>query len=404
MVEKDEKLSKKYKTILPYLTEKQKRFYLASEANYFGYGGIKKVSLSSGVSNVTICNAIKELEQEKATEKATILRSRKPGAGRKRVTEKHPDLWDKLSMLLDPHVRGDPESPLLWTSKSMRKLSAELQEQNHLSVNHRSIGEVLKSNNFSLQANRKTYEGKTHPDRDQQFNYINKMVKLFQKESQPVISIDAKKKELVGNFKNSGQEWREKGSPIEVNAYDFLTEAKGKAIPYGIYDMSSNKGWVNVGVTKDTAEFAVESIRNWWYKMGIYYYPNASELLITADSGGSNGIRVKLWKRELQILASEIGMSITLCHFPPGTSKWNKIEHRLFSYISKNWRGKPLETYQIIVNLIGATKTTKGLEVVCELDSKEYKTGIKVSDKEMEQINIVRKEFHGEWNYSILPE
>ncbi len=402
MIEKDVKLSQKYKTVLPYLNEKQRRFYLASEAKYFGYGGIKKVSLSSEVSEPTICNAIKELDKEDVSIAPKIMNSRKPGGGRKKVVDKHPKLWDKLSSLLEPHVRGEPESPLLWTSKSTRKLSIELKKSN-ISISHRAIGEVLKANNFSLQANRKTYEGKSHPDRDKQFDYINKTVKQFQKENQPVISIDAKKKELVGNFKNSGQEWQEKGSPIAVNAYDFPTQAEGKATPYGIYDMTSNKGWVNVGISKDTAEFAVQSIRNWWYKMGIYYHPNASELLITADSGGSNGIHVKLWKRELQRLSDEIGMNITVCHFPPGTSKWNKIEHRLFSYISKNWRGKPLESYEIIVKLIGSTKTAKGLEVECELDRRYYKTGIQVTDKEMKQINILRKAFHGEWNYSISP-
>ena len=298
------------------------------------------------------------------------------------------------------HVRGEPESALLWTSKSTRKLSTELKQEG-ISVSHRAIGELLKVNNFSLQANRKTNEGKTSKDRDEQFNYINKTVLEFQKNDQPVISIDAKKKELVGNFKNGGQEWQGKGVPLEVNAYDFPSLAKGKATPYGVYDITNNKGWVNVGISKDTAEFAVQSIRNWWYKMGIYYHPNATELLVTADSGGSNGIRVRLWKRELQLLASELSMSITVCHFPPGTSKWNKIEHRLFSYISKNWRGKPLESYEVIVKLIGATTTTKGLKVECELDSANYNTGIKISDNELAQFNITRSEFHGEWNYSI---
>jgi hypothetical protein len=401
-MEKDEILSEKYKLLIPHLSEKQRRLYLASEANSFGYGGIKKVSLASGASMTTISTAIKELNNDDLSENLPITRSRKSGGGRKKVTEKIPELWSKLKTYLEPHVRGEPESPLLWTSKSTRKLSDELKKDNIL-VSHRAVCETLKENNFSLQANRKTFEGKSHKDRDAQFTFINDKVAAFQKAKQPVISIDAKKKELVGNFKNYGQEWCQQGSHIDVNAYDFPSLAEGKATPYGIYDMTLNKGWVNVGINKDTAEFAVQSIRNWWYKMGIYYYPNANELLITADSGGSNGIHVKLWKRELQRLSSEIGMDITVCHFPPGTSKWNKIEHRLFSYISKNWRGKPLESYEIVVKLIGSTKTEKGLEVVCELDGNEYLTGIKVTDKELEEINIIRSEFHGDWNYMISP-
>lgn len=401
-MQKDEELFKKYQSLIPHLTEKQRRLYLASEANYFGYGGIKKVALASGASPTTIRTAIQELKNDKSSDNINDTRSRKKGGGRKKVSEKFPDLWGKLKLHLEPHIRGEPESPLLWTSKSTRKLAAELKKED-INVSHRAICELLKENKFSLQANRKTHEGKSHPDRDAQFNFINNTVMSFQKEKQPVISIDAKKKELIGNFKNNGQEWRKSGDHIEVNAYDFPTLAEGKATPYGIYDMTLNKGWVNVGIDKDTAEFAVQSIRNWWYKMGIYYYPNASEILITADSGGSNGIHVKLWKRELQKLSTEIGMDITVCHFPPGTSKWNKIEHRLFSYISKNWSGKPLESYEIIVKLIGSTKTVNGLEVNCELDTAEYKTGIVVSDNEIEEINIIKKEFHGEWNYTVSP-
>jgi hypothetical protein len=402
-MEKDGILSQKYSSLMPHLTEKQRRLYLATEANSYGYGGIKKVALASGASITTIRTAIKELKNENISEKSNnVARSRKAGGGRKKVTEQIPELWDKLQSLLEPHVRGEPESSLLWTSKSTRKLSAELKKDN-INASHRAVAEILRANNFSLQANRKTYEGKTHKDRDKQFVYINNTVKSFQKNKQPVISVDAKKKELIGNFKNNGQEWNEQGNPINVNAYDFPSEAKGRATPYGVYDITNNKGWVNVGIDKDTAEFAVQSIRNWWYNMGIYYYSNATELLITADSGGSNGIHVKLWKRELQRLSTEIGMDITICHFPPGTSKWNKIEHRLFSYLSKNWRGKPLESFEVIVNLIGATKTSKGLEVDCELDCAKYPTGIVVSDKEVREININRKKFHGEWNYTISP-
>jgi hypothetical protein len=401
-MEIDQILSKKFEIVLPIFSERQRRLYLASEAMSIGHGGIKKVSLSSGVSTTTIRTAIKELKDSELPTEKDITRSRKSGGGRKPVTNKFPGLWEKIKHLLEPHVRGEPESSLLWTSKSTRKLEAELKKDN-IFVSHRAIGELLKANNFSLQANRKTYEGRSHKDRDAQFKYINETVKVFQKDKQPVISVDAKKKELIGNFKNAGQEWQEKGSPIDVNAYDFESIAECKATPYGVYDITENKGWVNVGIDKDTAEFAVQSIRNWWYKMGIYYYPNASELLITADGGGSNGSRVKLWKRELQKLSTEIGMDITVCHFPPGTSKWNKIEHRLFSYISRNWRGRPLESLEVVVSLIKATGTEKGLEVDRELDENKYQTGITVTEVQIEAINIIRKEFHGEWNYTISP-
>jgi len=401
-MEIDQILAQKFEMVLPMLSERQRRLYLASEAMSIGYGGIKKVSLSSGASITTIRTAIKELKDSKFLTEKDVTKSRKPGGGRKPVTNKFPELWEKIKQLLEPHVRGEPESSLLWTSKSTRKLEAELKKDN-IFVSHRAIGELLKANNFSLQANRKTHEGKSHEDRDAQFKYINETVNAFQKDKQPVISVDAKKKELIGNFKNAGQEWQEKGNPIDVNAYDFESIAENKATPYGIYDVTKNKGWVNVGIDKDTAEFAVQSIRNWWYKMGIYYYPHASELLITADGGGSNGSRVKLWKKELQKLSTEMGMDITVCHFPPGTSKWNKIEHRLFSYISKNWRGRPLESLEVVVSLIKATGTEKGLEVDCELDENKYPTGITVTEEEIEAINIIRREFHGEWNYTILP-
>lgn len=401
-MEIDQILAQKFEMVLPMLSERQRRLYLASEAISIGYGGIKKVSLSSGASITTIRTAIKELKDSKLLTGKDVTKSRKPGGGRKPVTNKFPELWEKIKQLIEPHVRGEPESSLLWTSKSTRKLGAELKKDN-IFVSHRAIGELLKANNFSLQANRKTHEGKSHEDRDAQFKYINKTVNAFQKDKQPVISVDAKKKELIGNFKNAGQEWQEKGNPIDVNAYDFESMAGGKATPYGIYDVTKNKGWVNVGIDKDTAEFAVQSIRNWWYKMGIYYYPHASELLITADGGGSNGSRVKLWKKELQKLSTEIGMDITVCHFPPGTSKWNKIEHRLFSYISKNWRGRPLESLEVVVSLIKATGTEKGLEVDCELDENKYQTGITVTEEEIKAINIIRRKFHGEWNYTISP-
>ena len=290
-----------------------------------------------------------------------------------------------------------------WVSKSLRNIEATLKTDG-INVSHRVIGEALKEKGFSLQSNRKTYEGKGHVDRDSQFEFINRKVEEFLAESQPVISVDAKKRELVGNYKNSGVEWRQKKSPLEVNAYDFLTDSEGVAIPYGVYDMGINKGWVNVGITKDTAEFAVQSIRNWWYKMGIYYHNKATSLLITADGGGSNSSRGKLWKFELQKFSNETGMTIQVVHFPPGTSKWNKIEHRLFSYISKNWRGRPLISYEVIINLIASTKTTKGLDVECEIDDGIYETGIKITEKQMEEICIVGSSFHGEWNYSIAPQ
>jgi hypothetical protein len=273
-----------------------------------------------------------------------------------------------------------------------------------ISASHRIIGDALKEHNFSLQSNKKQYEGKTHPDRDAQFEYIQKKVDKYISEKQPVISVDAKKRELVGNFDNNGVQWHPKGEATSVNAYDFLTEASGVAVPYGVFDIQENIGWVNVGITKDTAEFAVQSIRNWWYKMGIYYHNNADSLLISADGGGSNSSKGKLWKYELQKFANETGLSIEVVHFPPGTSKWNKIEHRLFSYISKNWRGEPLETYQIIVNYIASTTTSKGLKVACEIDDKQYDTGIEITDEQWEQMNICRNEFHGEWNYKILPQ
>ena len=288
-------------------------------------------------------------------------------------------------------------------SKSLRNIQAAL-KQRGIAVSHRVIGDALKARGFSLQANRKTYEGKSHHDRDAQFEYISGQVSEYLSEGQPVISVDAKKRELVGNFKNDGSQWCAQGTPTPVNAYDFLTDAEGVAIPYGVYDISQNNGWVNVGITKDTAEFAVQSIRNWWYKMGIYYHNQANSLLITADGGGSNSSKGRLWKYELQQLANETGMRIQVAHFPPGTSKWNKIEHRLFSYISKNWRGRPLTSYQVIVKLIGSTKTNSGLEVECEIDKEVYQTGIRISDRKMQKININPSSFHGEWNYTIYPQ
>ena len=393
-------LSQKYNTILPFLSERQRRIYLSVEAKHFGYGGITKVSKLSGMSRVLITKGKKELEENK---NIPVGKSRKKGGGRKKAIDKYPGIKEELKKIIEPHTRGEPESALLWTSKSLRKISTELKEKGH-TVSYRVVGEILKSEGFSLQANKKTDEGKTHPDRNEQFLHIHQKVKKFQGEGEPVISIDAKKKELIGNFKNNGKEWHPKGQPEETKVYDFPSDAEGKVTPYGVYDITNNKGWVSVGIDKDTSEFAVQSIRNWWSKMGKSHFKKPSKLLITADGGGSNGSRVRLWKKEIQDLANELNMDITICHFPPGTSKWNKIEHKLFSYISLNWRGKPLTSYEVVVKLIGSTTTASGLKVLSELDTNTYEKGIKVLDKDFNKINIEKDDFHGEWNYTIRPQ
>jgi transposase len=391
----------KMRLLMPYLNEWQRRLYVASEAKALGRGGKRLIEKELGISHNTINRGIAEL----ASPKPAILigsasRQRKKGGGRKKSINQ--EVWAKIESFILPHTRGEPESPLQWVSKSLRHIEASLKASG-ISVSHRIIGDALKANGFSLQSNRKCFEGNSHKDRDAQFEFIQKKVTTYISNKQPVISVDAKKRELVGNFANQGVEWHPTGEAESVNAYDFLTEAEGVAVPYGVYDMKENIGWVNVGITKDTAEFAVQSIRNWWYKMGIYYHNTADSLLITADGGGSNSSRGKLWKYELQKFANETGLIIEVVHFPPGTSKWNKIEHRLFSYISKNWRGRPLISYQIIINLIAGTKTTKGLKVACEIDDKEYKTGIEISDEQLRTINIYPNDFHGEWNYCISP-
>ena len=393
-------LSQKYNTILPFLSERQRRIYLSVEAKHFGYGGITKVSKLSGMSRVLITKGKKELEENK---NIPVGKSRKKGGGRKKAIDKYPGIKEELKKIIEPHTRGEPESALLWTSKSLRKISTELKEKGH-TVSYRVVGEILKSEGFSLQANKKTDEGKTHPDRNEQFLHIHQKVNKFQGEGEPVISIDAKKKELIGNFKNNGKDWRPKGQPEETKVYDFPSDAEGKVTPYGVYDITNNKGWVSVGIDKDTSEFAVQSIRNWWSKMGKSHFKKPSKLLITADGGGSNGSRVRLWKKEIQDLANELNMDITICHFPPGTSKWNKIEHKLFSYISLNWRGKPLTSYEVVVKLIGSTTTASGLKVLSELDTNTYEKGIKVLDKDFNKINIEKDDFHGEWNYTIRPQ
>ncbi len=393
-------ISNRYKILSPLLDEKSQRLMIAAESIVLGHGGIAIVAKSTGVSRTTISTGLKELREPNLI---NTNRIRKEGGGRKKAIEKSPTLKKELEKLIEPALRGEPESPLMWTSKSLRKLSTELKSKG-FNVSHKLVGEILKEQGFSLQANRKTDEGKNHPDRNAQFEHIHHKIKEFQKNGQPVISVDAKKKELVGNFKNNGKELHKEKAPEEVKVYDFLSDAKGKAIPYGVYDLSQNKGWVSVGINHDTAEFAVETIKKWWAKMGKPFYPDAQRLLITADGGGSNSSRSRLWKAEIQKLANETRLTIEVCHFPPATSKWNKIEHRLFSYISQNWRGKPLVSYEVIVNLIASTKTLKGLEIKCELDKKNYNTGIKITDEELENIKIDRNDFHGEWNYIIRPK
>ena len=392
-------VKKRYEILSGLLNEKSRRLWCATEAKVLGRGGIAIVSNATNISRTTISTGIKEIDQGGEIQ---MGRLRKAGGGRKKIVTKYPEVIKELEQLIEPYIRGEPESPLLWTSKSLRKLSKELKEKG-FNVSHKLVGEILKEQGFSLQANRKNYEGKSHPDRDEQFKYIHQKVIDFLSSNNPVISVDAKKKELVGNFKNNGKEWNKEKEPIRVNAYDFLSLSEGKAVPYGVYDLGQNTGWVSVGINKDTAEFAVESIKRWWNNMGKQVYPKAKKLFITADGGGSNGSRNRLWKREIQKLANLIGIEIHICHFPPATSKWNKIEHRLFSYISQNWRGKPLISYEIIVNLIASTRTTKGLVVSCGIDTNNYEIGIKVSDAEMKQINIEKAEFHGEWNYNIKP-
>ena len=397
-----EKVIEKMRAFLPFLNEEQSRLYAASEAKSLGRGGKRLIERELGISHNTINRGIAELASSEHTSVGFCpSRQRKDGGGRKKtITE---EVWRHIEQFIMPHTRGEPESSLQWVSKSLRNIESALKSVG-ISASYRIIGDALKAHGFSLQSNRKRFEGGSHPDRDAQFEFINKKVETYMSENQPVISVDAKKRELVGNFKNAGVEWHPSGKAESVNTYDFLSEADGIAVPYGVYDIKENIGWVNVGITKDTAEFAVQTIRNWWYKMGIYYHNSADSLLITADGGGSNSSKGRLWKYELQKFANETGLTIEVVHFPPGTSKWNKIEHRLFSYISKNWRGKPLVTYQIIVGLISGTKTKKGLKVACEMDHNEYEIGKEISDRQFETININPNKFHGEWNYSILPE
>ena len=393
-------LREKFTALTPTLNERSRRIYAATEARALGYGGIAAVARVSGLARSTIARGVREIRGESPS--ADPLRIRHPGGGRKSLVERDSRLWEDLESLVDPGTRGDPESPLRWTSKSLRQLADELQRMGH-SIGYHSVGHLLESAGYSLQANRKTREGKDHPDRNAQFEYINQRVITHQRSTQPVISVDGKKKELVGEFKNTGREWRPKGHPRPVRVHDFMIKENGKATPYGVYDLTRNEGWVSLGIDHDTAAFAVQSIRRWWRTMGRRAYPKARSLLITADAGGSNASRTRLWKWELQRLADETGLSLSVCHFPPGTSKWNKIEHRLFSFISRNWRGRPLESLAVIVNLIGSTRTRQGLKVRCEIDPGCYPKGRKINDAQMATLNLKRNDFHGDWNYTLHP-
>lgn len=396
-------IRERYKHLEWALDERLRRLFAAAEAKALGHGGITLVQKVTGVARGSIKQGLKELSEHAETPSVGLgHRIRRAGGGRKTSVKDDTNLLAALESLVEPVARGDPESPLRWTCKSLRQLETELRGQGY-SVSHSSIGALLKKLGYSLQGNRKTLEGSDHPDRNAQFEFINARIEESMRNGQPVISVDAKKKELVGQYKNGGKELRPKGEPEKVNVYDFVDKELGRANPYGVYDMTNNLGWVSVGTDNDTASFAVSTIRRWWFAMGKELYPDASELLITADGGGSNGSRVRLWKLELQKLANETGIPVRVSHFPPGTSKWNKIEHRLFSYVSMNWRGKPLVSHETIVNLISATRTRKGLKVKAELDSKHYPKGIKVTDEEFGGICILREEFHGEWNYSIMP-
>ena len=396
-------IAEKYESIKPYLNERARRIWAATEAQAIGRGGVSEVARATGLSRTTVYQGINELNQQSRNlDNRGIGGIRQPGGGRKRLSETDRQLVKDLQKLVESSTRGDPESPLLWTSKSRTKLAEELQVMGH-SVSQSSVWRLLEEMGYSLQANRKVHEGDDKPDRDEQFLHITQRVKQFQAQHQPVISVDAKKKELLGEYKNQGQEWHSKGSPIEVNVYDFVDEKRGKALPYGVYDLYLNQGWVSVGIDHDTAQFAVESIRRWWDEMGSPLYPDAYQLLITADCGGSNGYRVRLWKLELQHLADDTGLAIEVCHFPPGTSKWNKIEHRMFCHISQNWRGRPLTSRQVVIKLINHTQTKQGLQIQAKLDKHHYKTKIKVNDEEFNAISIERDLFHGEWNYRIKP-
>lgn len=393
-----------YEMAKPFMNEKARRHFVASVAKTYGRGGISAMSRATGMAREVIRKGINELaEGSPLAGYDAEVRIRKQGAGRKKARFKDESLAIDLSTLVEPATRGDPESSLLWTSKSIRNLSDELNAMGH-NVSRETVRLLLKEMGYSLQANYKNIEKNQHADRNEQFEYIYKTIKLTQSQNQPVISVDTKKRELVGNYKNNGQEWHHEGQPLEVNVHDFEDKQLGHAIPFGVYDISENQGWVSVGITHDTSRFAVSSIQNWWNEMGKDVYPNATELMITADSGGSNGCRRRLWKAELQRFANETGLTLHILHLPPGTSKWNKIEHRMFSFISKNWRGRPLTSLEVIVSLISNTTTKTGLSIKCAVDNSVYETGIKVTDEEMDSLNLSPDDYHGEWNYRIAPK
>jgi hypothetical protein len=396
------RIRRKFRSVSVELDERRRRQWAAAEAREVGWGGISLVARATGLSRPTIMTGLKELDLSSKSRAVASARVRSLGGGRRPLIQSDLGLLKALERLIEPATRGDPMCPLRWTCKSTAKLAEELTRQNH-PVTDRTVAMLLKQGGYSLQANRKTREGSSHPDRNAQFEYINRKVVAFQKRQQPVVSVDTKKKELVGEFKNPGEEWQPKGQPEKVNVHDFPDKKLGKAIPYGVYDLACNEGWVSVGIDHDTAEFACTSIKRWWNEMGSARFPRATELLITADGGGSNSSRNRLWKKSLQSLADELGITLNVCHFPPGTSKWNKIEHRLFCFITKNWRGRPLTTYEVIVNLIASTTTKTGLIVRAALDPHQYETGIEVSNDELEHLSIVPAKFHGEWNYSVEP-
>ncbi|HVC06150.1 MAG TPA: ISAzo13 family transposase [Solirubrobacterales bacterium] len=392
-------IGERFRAVAGELNERQRRIWAGAEALSHGYGGVAAVARASGLAEGTVSRGKHEVEAGETIEAGRV---RAPGAGRRPLAEADPTLLKDLEHLIADETRGDPESPLLWTAKSVRALAGALRERGH-EIHFTSISKHLRALGYSMQANRKSKEGANHPDRDAQFRHISATVKAAIAAKQPTVSVDTKKKELIGDFKNGGSEWRPKGEPELVRTHDFRDKALGKVNPYGVYDIGADEGWVSVGIDADTAAFAVASIRSWWEHLGKERYPAATTLTITADCGGSNGNRTRLWKTELQRLAEETGLSIRVCHFPPGTSKWNKIEHRLFSFISRNWRGRPLVSRQVVVSLIGATTSTAGLRVYAELDENTYERGIKVSDAELAAVNLTRDEFHGEWNYTIGP-
>lgn len=396
------RIGAKFRALEVELDERRRRQWAAAEARDLGRGGVSLVARATGLSRPTILAGLRDLKLPAQKRAAVGLRVRRAGGGRRPLAETDPGLLAALESLVEPVTRGDPQSPLRWTCKSTAKLAEELTRQNH-PVSDRTVATLLKQAGYSLQANRKTREGAAHPDRNAQFEFLNASVRRFDKRGQPAISVDTKKKELVGDFKNGGREWQPQGKPLDVRVHDFQDKKLGKAIPYGVYDILNNQGWVSVGIDHDTAQFATNSIRRWWHKMGHRRFPHAGELLITADGGGSNGHRSRLWKVSLQDLADDLELKLLVCHFPPGTSKWNKIEHRLFSFITQNWRGRPLVSHQTIVNLIASTSTRTGLIVKAALDTKHYETAIKVSDEELGRIRLKPHPFHGDWNYTISP-